>query len=72
MMEFTVSTYTIPNRFRLSTAALPCCSASLFPSFTPGYGIEVETVTDNIGLLVGALGATDLTGYNTTGSTPPR
>ena len=58
----------MPNRFRLSTAALALLLC--FP-FSPSlhaqdYGIEVETVTDNIGLLVGALGATDLTGYSTT------
>ena len=30
-----------------------------------GYGIEVEVVNENIGILVGALGVTDLTGYST-------
>ena len=29
-----------------------------------GYDLEVEVVSENIGLLVGALGATDLTGYS--------
>ena len=31
-----------------------------------GYDLETEVVAENIGLLVGALGAVDLTGYNTT------
>ena len=31
-----------------------------------GYGIEVEVINENIGILVGALGVTDLTGYSTT------
>ena len=58
----------MPNRFRLSTAALALLLC--FP-FSPSlqaqqYGIEVETVTADIGLLVGALGVTDLTGYSTT------
>ncbi|MGB0510690.1 MAG: hypothetical protein ACPGGB_07185, partial [Flavobacteriales bacterium] len=58
----------MPNRFRLSTATLALLLC--FP-FSPSlhaqqYGIEVETVTEDIGLLVGALGATDLTGYSTT------
>ena len=58
----------MPNRFRLSTAALALLLC--FP-FSPSlqaqqYGIEVETVTADVGLLVGALGVTDLTGYSTT------
>ena len=28
------------------------------------YGLEVEVVTDDIGILAGALGVTDLTGYS--------
>ena len=28
-----------------------------------GYGIELEVVSEDIGLLVGALGPVDLTGY---------
>jgi len=31
-----------------------------------GYDIELEVVNENIGILVGALGVTDLTGYSTT------
>jgi len=31
-----------------------------------GYALEVEVVTENIGILAGALGVTDLTGYSTT------
>ena len=40
---------------------------ALLPSFASGqqYGLEVEVVTDNIGVLSGLLGVTDLTGYAT-------
>ena len=31
-----------------------------------GYDLEVEVVNEDIGLLVGALGVTDLTGYSCT------
>ncbi len=50
-------------------------SASLFSqqqiavsaaSAPEGYALEVEVVTENIGILAGALGVTDLTGYSTT------
>ena len=38
-----------------------------FPSLhAQEYGIELEVVNENIGLLVGALGITDLTGYSST------
>ena len=30
------------------------------------FGLEVEVVTEDIGVLIGALGVTDLTGYSTT------
>ena len=56
------------NRFRLSTAAFALLFTLPF-SFSiqaQQYGIEIETVSEDIGLLVGALGVTDLTGYSTT------
>ena len=31
-----------------------------------GYDLELEVVTENIGILAGALGVTDLTGYSCT------
>ena len=38
-----------------------------FPSsFAQGYALEEEVVSENIGVLVGALGAVDLTGYSCT------
>ena len=56
------------HRFRLSTAALALLFTLpfSFPLHAQQYGIEIETVSEDIGLLVGALGATDLTGYSTT------
>ena len=58
----------MPTRFRLPSALIALmllfpCSPSLHAQ---EYGIEVEVVNENIGLLVGALGITDLTGYSTT------
>ena len=58
----------MPTRFRLPSALIALmllfpCSLSLHAQ---EYGIEVEVVNENIGLLVGALGITDLTGYSTT------
>ena len=56
-------------------AALICCVSSLSAqqqiavntsSAPEGYGLEVEVVSEDIGLLVGALGVTDLTGYSCT------
>jgi len=53
--------------------ALFCCFGTLFSQqqvavnsapAPEGYDVEVEVVSENIGLLVGALGATDLTGYS--------
>ena len=58
----------MPTRFRLTSALL---ALLLLSPFQPAlhaqeYGIEVEVINENIGLLVGALGITDLTGYSTT------
>ena len=58
----------MPTRLCLPSALLALML--LFP-FSPSlhaqvFGIEVEVVNENIGLLVGALGVTDLTGYSTT------
>ena len=58
----------MPTRFRLTSALIALmllfpCSPSLHAQV---FGIEVEVVNENIGLLVGALGVTDLTGYSTT------
>ena len=49
---------------KLNKLLLALC---LLPSLVSGqqYGIEVDTVSSDIGLLVGALGTTDLTGYST-------
>ncbi|MGB1670364.1 MAG: hypothetical protein ACPHCT_02715, partial [Flavobacteriales bacterium] len=58
----------MPTRFRLPSALIALML--LFPHspslHAQEYGIEVEVVNENIGLLVGALGVTDLTGYSTT------
>ncbi|MGB1618264.1 MAG: hypothetical protein ACPHBM_01465, partial [Flavobacteriales bacterium] len=56
-------------------AALLCCLTTVFAQqqvavnsapAPEGYDISVEVVNENIGILVGALGVTDLTGYSTT------
>jgi hypothetical protein len=40
---------------------------AVFSSAAPeGYDLEVEVVTEDVGILVGALGVTDLTGYSCT------
>ena len=55
--------------------ALLCCLTTVFAQqqiavnsapAPEGYDISVEVVNENIGILVGALGVTDLTGYSTT------
>ena len=55
-------------------AALFCCLTTVFAQqqvavnsapAPEGYGLFDEIVTDNVGVLVGALGVTDLTGYST-------
>ena len=55
-------------------AALFCCLTTVFAQqqvsvnsapAPEGYGLVVETASENVGLLVGALGVTDLTGYST-------
>ena len=55
--------------------ALFCCLTTVFRQqqvavnsapAPEGYDISMEVVTENIGILVGALGVTDLTGYSTT------
>ena len=58
----------MPTRFRLTSALLALLLLSPFhPALhAQEYGIEVEVINENIGLLVGALGITDLTGYSTT------
>ena len=54
--------------------ALLCCLTTVFAQqqiavnsapAPEGYDISVEVVNENIGILVGALGVTDLTGYST-------
>ena len=57
----------MPTRFHLPSALV----AILLLPFqlhlhAQDYGLETEVVTEDIGLLVGALGVTDLTGYSTT------
>jgi len=56
-------------------AAWFCCMTTVFSQqqvavnsapAPEGYALEVEVVTENIGILAGALGVTDLTGYSTT------
>ena len=63
------------HNFSLFLGVLFFSSASLFSqqqiavsaaSAPEGYALEVEVVTENIGILAGALGVTDLTGYSTT------
>ena len=58
----------------LFTALIVCCASSfaqiqqIAVNSAPapeGYGLIVETATEDVGLLVGALGAVDLTGYST-------
>ncbi|RPG81038.1 MAG: hypothetical protein CBC74_001870, partial [Crocinitomicaceae bacterium TMED114] len=53
--------------------ALFCCFGTVFSQqqvavnsapAPEGYGVEVEVVSENIGILAGALGVTDLTGYS--------
>ena len=55
-------------------AALFCCLTTVFAQqqvsvnsapAPEGYGLAVETANEDIGVLVGALGVTDLTGYST-------
>ena len=55
-------------------AALFCCLTPLFSQqqvsinsapAPEGYGLEVEVVSENVGILAGALGVVDLTGYST-------
>jgi len=54
-------------------AAWFCCMTTVFSQqqvavnsapAPEGYALEVEVVTENIGILAGALGVTDLTGYS--------
>ena len=56
-------------------AVLFCCMTTVFSQqqvavnsapAPEGYDLEVEVVNEDIGLLVGALGVTDLTGYSST------
>ena len=56
-------------------AVLLCCVTTVFSQqqvavnsapAPEGYDLEVEVVNEDIGLLVGALGVTDLTGYSST------
>ena len=59
----------VPYRFLLSlfltTACLTLQARPMMSSPAPeGYEVEVEVVTEDIGMLVGALGITDLTGYS--------
>ena len=58
----------MPTRLRLPSALIALMLLFPFQTELPAqeYGIEVEVVNENIGLLVGALGITDLTGYSTT------
>lgn len=54
---------TNPKTMKLNKLLLALC---LLPSFISAqqYGLEVEVVSDDIGILAGALGAIDLTGYS--------
>ena len=56
-------------------AALFCCLTTVFAQqqvavnsapAPEGYDLEVEVTNEDIGILVGALGVTDLTGYSVT------
>ena len=47
----------------LSLFALLLCSQ---PSYSQGYALEEEVVNENIGVLIGALGPVDLSGYSCT------
>jgi len=56
-------------------AVLFCCLTTVFAQqqvavnsapAPEGYDLEVEVVTENVGVLVGALGVVDLTGFSTT------
>lgn len=49
---------------KLRLLPLLACLFSLPPSYAQSYSLEVEVVSENIGILVGALGVTDLTGYS--------
>ena len=62
------------SKYTTLVAAFFCCLTSVFAQqqvavnsapAPEGYGLIVETATEDIGLLVGALGAVDLTGYST-------
>ena len=54
----------MPMRFTiLSLFALLLCSQ---PSYSQGYALEEEVVNENIGVLIGALGPVDLSGYSCT------
>ena len=51
----------------LTTTCLALQARPMMPSPAPdGYGVATEVVAEDIGLLVGALGITDLTGYSCT------
>ena len=59
----------VPYRFLLSLLLTTSCFAlqarPMMSSPAPeGYEVEVEVVSEDIGMLVGALGITDLTGYS--------
>ena len=49
---------------KLRLLPLLACLFILPPSYAQSYSLEVEVVSENIGILVGALGVTDLTGYS--------
>ena len=62
----------VPYRLLLSLLLTTTCLTTLqarpmMPSPAPeGYGVTAEVITEDIGMLVGALGVTDLTGYSCT------
>ena len=65
MMSKTITLVTV--LFCCLTAAFSQQQVSVNSAPAPeGYDLEVEVVSENIGLLVGALGAVDLTGYSCT------
>ena len=62
------------SKYTTLVAAFFCCLTSVFAQqqvavnsapAPEGYGLNVETTTEDIGLLAGALGVVDLTGYST-------
>ena len=51
---------------KLRLLPLLACLFILPPSYAQSYSLEVEVVSEDIGILIGALGVVDLTGYSCT------